>query len=147
MSSGSNFAIYTSVAADNGSYEGYFKVFSKTWMFFNGRKSGRKNILQHDILAGHRMGGVGRLFLKIIPRISSPPKFPFPVPIQIPALASGQLWEPCCKTLLYMLLSLNWTSRSPWNKWRKLKAKNENFTAKIRNCMATIDGYGPRLYQ
>jgi hypothetical protein len=41
-----NFAIYTSVASDNGSYEGYFKVFFNNLDIFAWEKERKKNVLE-----------------------------------------------------------------------------------------------------
>jgi hypothetical protein len=54
------FALYTSVAADNGSYEGYFKVFFKNLDVFQWEKERKKNILA--IFWQAIVGGVAKVF-------------------------------------------------------------------------------------
>jgi hypothetical protein len=54
------FALYTSVAADNGSYEGYFKVFFKNLDVFQWEKERKKNILA--IFWQAIVGGVATVF-------------------------------------------------------------------------------------
>ena len=54
------FALYTSVAADNGSYEGYFKVFFKNLDVFQWEKERKKNILA--IFWQSIVGGVATVF-------------------------------------------------------------------------------------
>ncbi len=54
------FALYTSVAADNGSYEGYFKVFFKNLDVFQWEKERKKNVLA--IFWQSIVGGVATVF-------------------------------------------------------------------------------------
>lgn len=54
------FALYTSVASDNGSYEGYFKVFFKNLDVFQWEKERKKNILA--IFWQSVVGGVATVF-------------------------------------------------------------------------------------
>jgi hypothetical protein len=54
------FALYTSVAADNGSYEGYFKVLFKNLDVFQWEKERKKNILA--IFWQAIVGGVATVF-------------------------------------------------------------------------------------
>ncbi|MEI9864906.1 MAG: hypothetical protein WDN00_10205 [Limisphaerales bacterium] len=54
------FALYTSVASDNGNYEGYFKVFFKNLDVFEWQKERKKNILA--IFWQAIVGGVTTVF-------------------------------------------------------------------------------------
>ena len=54
------FALYTSVAADNGSYDGYFKVFFKDLDVFQWEKERKKNILA--VFWQAIVGGVATVF-------------------------------------------------------------------------------------
>jgi hypothetical protein len=55
-----NFSIYTSVAADNGSYEGYFKVFFTDLDVFAWEKERKKNVL--EVFWQAIVGGVAEVF-------------------------------------------------------------------------------------